>query len=179
MRVLKENVLFSTEFLVLKSRDVKAGKAEYNWQYVSRKNKEKSVCIVAMDFYGRLVVTCEYRPSINRNEWGFPAGLVDGDETVRETAIREMHEETGLELVNIRLMSPFACNSAGLTDEMTAMVFGDVSGQSSRENLEEHEDIYTFIMEPEEVAELLTNDYEFSSKAWIIMERFSRTGEIL
>jgi len=179
MKIHKETTLCSTPFLTIKERVVSHGANEYVWQYVSRKLGEKSVCIAAMDLYNRLVVTCEYRPSINCNEWGFPAGLVDNGETSRETAIREMREETGLELINIRLISPFACNSAGLTDEMTAMVFGDVRGQISSEYLDEHEEITTFIMEPEEVAELLTNNYVFSAKAWIVMERFSRTGEIL
>jgi len=179
MIVLKEIVIATTDYLTLKARKIQKGENAYFWEYVSRKNGEKSVAIAATDPFGRLVVTKEYRPSINDYEWGFPAGLVDVGETPRDTAIREMKEETGLDIINIRLISPFACNSAGLTDEVTAMVFADVEGKMSTEGLEGTEDITTFLMSPNEVTEHLSRKLIFAAKAWIVMERFSRTGFIL
>ena len=34
--------------------------------------------------------------SIRKKHWGFPKGIVDPGETIRETALKEAHEEAGL-----------------------------------------------------------------------------------
>ncbi len=53
---------------------------------------------------GALVVRCgEHEPEIllikhNGGHWAFPKGHVEGNETEEETALREVKEETGLEV---------------------------------------------------------------------------------
>jgi 8-oxo-dGTP pyrophosphatase MutT (NUDIX family) len=34
--------------------------------------------------------------STNRGHWGFPKGIIEGDDTPRDTALAEAHEEAGL-----------------------------------------------------------------------------------
>lgn len=51
------------------------------------------VVIPSMDDHGHVYVI---KPSNNYGPWGFPKGQVDKGETVKQAAIREVYEETGL-----------------------------------------------------------------------------------
>ena len=60
---------------------------------------------------------------------GLPGGLIDGDETPEECARRELKEETGLDLVEIREVLPPAACTVGIGDERTICVFGTAEGE--------------------------------------------------
>ena len=77
------------------------------------------------------------------------AGAIDGDESPINAAIREMKEETGLDLLDPILVHPGAYVSSGGTSEKLAIVFGfvdtrDASGVHG--NPEEAEDILTVVV---------------------------------
>ncbi|OFI50353.1 NUDIX hydrolase [Floricoccus tropicus] len=40
--------------------------------------------------------------------WGLPGGLMEIGESLEETAIREVHEETGLEVTDLKLVNTFS-----------------------------------------------------------------------
>ncbi len=143
--------------------------------------KSDAVIIVA---YHRnknaLVVTKEFRVPLNDYEYGFPAGLIDADETPRITAIRELREETGLEVTHVTTIGPPTYSTAGMTDEATSMVFVECDGEPSAEHCEQTEDITTTLMTQKEVAELLNNeDLKFGAKAWTVMYMFTKIGSAL
>lgn len=71
----------------------------------------------------------EFRMEIGRQIYGLPAGLIDPGETVEQCAARELAEETGLRLVEIREILPPACCAVGLSDEKTICVFGTAEGR--------------------------------------------------
>ena len=54
---------------------------------------------------------------------------VDGDETPEEAARRELREETGLELVEIKEILPAAACAVGISDEQTVSVLGVAEGE--------------------------------------------------
>ena len=60
----------------------------------------------------RLVLTKEYRVTIDDVEYSFPAGLIDTGETIESTVRREMKEETGLDVDTIHHISPPVYSSA-------------------------------------------------------------------
>jgi NUDIX domain len=81
-----------------------------NWIYASRRRPEEpkridAVTVVAMhrnqpdDPLLRLVVTEEFRISIDQWEFSFPAGLLDASESILNGVIRELKEETGLDVI--------------------------------------------------------------------------------
>jgi ADP-ribose pyrophosphatase len=77
------------------------------------------------------------------------AGAIDGDESPVAAAIREMREETGLELSEPIVVHPGAYVSSGGTSEKIAIVFGlvDASHASGvHGNPEEGEDILTVVL---------------------------------
>ena len=113
---------------------------------------------------------------INDYIYSLPAGLVDPGDDIYETAIREMKEETGLDLIAID--KDRTCNKAyasvGMSDESLAIVYGRVEGSLSRDFMEDTELIEPMCMTKEEVKNLLTKkDVNIDIKAWLILKEFA------
>lgn len=126
----------------------------------------------------KLAVIKEYRIPVGGYQYGFPAGLLDPGEDLAQAAGRELHEETGLELVRICRYSPAVFSSAGITDEAIAMVFAEVQGTPSIRNTADSEDIEIFLMDRQQVKALLDrDDIVFGARAWLAMDAFVRIGE--
>ncbi len=138
--------------------------------------KNDAVIIVGYDeSRDSVVIINEFRMSINDYIYSFPAGLIDDDEDYKETAIREMREETGLELYEIE--DEKSCKKAflsvGMTDESVAIVFGKVRGEISIKNQEDSEIIYPFYVGRERAKEILESNSNIDIKAWLILKNFS------
>ena len=185
----KQNVA-ETRFLnlVTTSYQDKSGKVS-NWISAERPNGQNAVVIVAMvqDEINNplLVVTREYRVPIQGYEWGLPAGLIDPGQSIEETAIRELKEETGLDVIRlIRPITPMVYNSAGMTNEAVSFAFVEASGKLSKDNLQASEDISTFLYSRAAVQQLLSdamdsgNNILIGAKAWLVFERFTKYGDI-
>jgi len=158
-----------------------------NWVFVSRKkspykdSKPDAVVLVATvntPEGKKLVVTKEYRASINDYEYGFPAGLIDPGMTVDETVKKELKEETGLDLVSIGDKSNQVFSSAGLSEESVIIVFVEAAGEISVDYQEEIEDIETFLYDIDDIRKLLVSDKKVGAKAWGILYHYSKIGRI-
>lgn len=90
-------------------------------------------CVLVLRHKGaepRLLLSREYRYPAGQFLLSVPAGLIDEKELTREeavknAAIREIREETGLtvkETDRVEILSPFLFSSPGLTDESSAFV---------------------------------------------------------
>lgn len=194
MKIIETEQLLKTEFLNINAtqyEDTK-GKDKY-WVWAQRPNARKAVVICAIVDKGwvkesndsflerdlRLVVTREFRVPLGGYEYGFPAGLIDGDENILGAAKRELKEETGLDVSAFIRQSPFVFNSAGLTDESIAMIYVECNGELSKKGLEDSEEIETMLLSRKEVSELLEDETKmFGAKAWMVMENFVRHNEI-
>jgi len=127
----------------------------------------------------KLIVTKEFRVAIGGYEFGFPAGLIDENENYSSTAIRELKEETGLDVKDVIYTSEQIFNSAGMTDESVVMVFVTVTGTVSNKNLEAGEFIHTYEWLQHEVSYVMgRGDLKFGAKAWFVMDHFARTGKM-
>ena len=164
------------------------GKPERMWHMCSRKARpiaeaEKADAVVIVPIIktaqgNRLVVTKEFRIPIWDYEYGFAAGLVDGDEEIAETVKRELKEETGLELVKINHVSRSVYSSAGMSDESCRMAMVEAEGTVSNQWLEDAEDIETLLMDVKQIRELLASDKKISAKAWGLFYHYAATGKI-
>ncbi|MGE5257897.1 MAG: NUDIX hydrolase [Hyphomicrobiales bacterium] len=125
----------------------------------------------------KIVVTREYRVALGDHEYGFPAGLVDAGETVAAAARRELHEETGLQVVRVLREGPPVYSSAGITDESMAMVYVECDGEPSEEASHDSELIDVLFVSPAEASRLCSDaSLKFDAKAWLVLSHFAATG---
>ena len=120
----------------------------------------------------RVVLIRQYRFPLGGYIYEFPAGLSEKGEDPRETAVRELREETGL------LFSPIDADRAyergffttiGLTDETCAMVFGTCSGQVSLDLLEASEELEVVLADRTEAARILREENVALICAYMLM----------
>ena len=71
----------------------------------------------------------EYRMELGQKIYGCPGGLIDPGETPEMCARRELKEETGLDLVEIREILPAAACTVGIGDERTICIFVTAEGE--------------------------------------------------
>lgn len=158
------------------------------WHMVSRGEQPKCItgenqrpdAAIIVPYHRReqkLVVIREYRVPVGDYQYGFPAGLLDPGENLTVAAGRELHEETGLDLVKVYRHSPAIFSSAGITDESIAMVFAEVEGTPSIRHNQDSEDIEIFLMGRQEVRDILhRSDIFFGARSWLVMDAYSRVG---
>ncbi len=124
-----------------------------------------------------ILLTKQFREPIGSYVFSIPAGLVDNDEDLFETAKREASEEAGIaSLKNMEILTPFSPTSSGLSDESNAFVMAEAEYQSSSA-LEEFEDISTKFVPIEKCLEMFKNPkyiIPLHARMWILYmsERF-------
>lgn len=84
-----------------------------------------------------------------RATWGLPKGTPDGDETPEETALREVHEETGLQ---VRILD----------------TIGDIHYRFVRDGHRIHKTVHYFLMEATG-GDLADHDHEFDDVRWFAL----------
>jgi len=186
---LSTEVLKETKFLNLcettyQNKNGKTG----TWVFAQRPNSQNAVMIIPIrtvpdGHYPKtieIVTIKEYRVPINGYEYGFPAGLIDKNESVLETVKRELKEETGLDFIRLlKPISPPVYNSAGMTDEAVSIAFVECQGEISAENTEASEDITVYRYAKNHIASLMINisnakfpNVYAGAKAWVIFDMF-------
>ena len=76
-----------------------------------------------------LLLIREFRLELGRTIYGLPAGLIDEGETPEQAAKRELKEEAGLDLLEIRHVMPPSYSAVGLSNEQCICVFGVAGGE--------------------------------------------------
>ncbi len=203
MKILSDSVLFQAEkngkrFLTMFQRLFEHKGRQSNYFLVSRDEvlvpheikKSDAVVVVAKwlhpDYDDKLLVTSEFRVPLGVRELGFVAGLIDPEdysdgatdiEAACRAAVREVKEETGLDLEVTSWSPPNLYSSAGLTNESIIYVFGNVTGTISDAMLQASEDIETLLMSREEAAIVVNKndpDLAHSKTAWPFIWAFSK-----
>ena len=107
-----------------------------------QKKEANSVVLILNDESGeKLLLNREFRLSMGDWIYSFPAGLIEPGETPEETARRELKEETGLDLVNIKEILPLCYSAVGFSNETNLCAVGTAAGtfQESSSAVEEIE----------------------------------------
>ena len=141
---------------------------------VTQENKPDGVILYGV--YGeqkdKVVLIRQYRYPLNGYVYEFPAGLVEPGEDFNEAAVREMKEETGLELNPIRVDRMYSeprFTTVGMTDESCATVYGYVDGECSLKGLEESEELEIVLADKEEVRRILKEERVAIMCAYMLM----------
>lgn len=120
----------------------------------------------------KLVLIKQFRYPVNDYVYEFPAGLVEPGEDMVETAIREMHEETGLQFepkkVNEAYMRPYF-TTTGMADECCGTVYGYCTGEPGNMYQEESEDIQVVLADREECKRILKEEKVAIKCAYMLM----------
>lgn len=140
----------------------------------TRKNTPDGVIIFSI--YGeekdRVVLIRQYRYTIGDYIYEFPAGLVEPGEDFHEGAVRELYEETGLQLEPIKAAEAFErpfFTTIGMTDESCATVYGYASGKISKAAQEDSEEIEVILADREEVRRILKEENVAIMCAYMLM----------
>lgn len=132
--------------------------------------KANAVEIVAKFKDGDILVCKEFRFPLNDFCYEFPAGLIDEGESPEEAAIRELKEETGLDVISIDKVLPMAYSSAGMTDEAIITVFMTIEGEFLGSDNNEKEEIYSYKMSKEDIRILLERkDVKISHRCQLVL----------
>jgi len=194
-RIKNITTLSETKFLSLYDAKYENKKgAKKHWTIASRKDlktlkaqffqgKEEiidAVIIAALHKESKkLVIIKQFRIPLNDYVYELPAGLVDADENMENTAARELKEETGFELIKINFdksrRKVYA--SAGMTDESVAMVYCSCLGEITDKYLEDDEDIETILVSQEEAKDLLKKEVKMDIRAFMTLQSFADFGE--
>jgi len=163
---------------------------EKSWHIASRSDKPKCLtgefdmpdAVVIVPFHkkkDKLVIIKEYRVPLGDYQYGFPAGLVDEGETIEQTCLRELKEETGLKVTRIQKISPPVYSSSGMTDESVSMVYVECDGTPSNKGNEDSEDITTIFISSLKASELCNDSkIKLDVKTWLVLNSFAENGRI-
>lgn len=89
-----------------------------------------AVVIIATDESGeRILINREFRMAINDWVYNFPAGLIDPGETPLESAVRELREETGLELYEVEDTIGISYSAVSFGNERNVCIVGRARGE--------------------------------------------------
>lgn len=140
----------------------------------TRKNTEDGVIIYAVHKGNedRIVLVKQYRYSIGDYIYELPAGLVDAGEHYKDTAVREMKEETGLAFHPVTyddFYSEPLFTTVGMTDESCRTVFGEAFGEPSLDYLEASEDIQVVLADRTQAKEILKTQKASVMAGYLLM----------
>ncbi len=118
-----------------------------------------SVVIIMHDESGeKILINKEFRMPCGDYVYNFPAGLIDPGEDYKESAKRELWEETGLDLIEIKDVMAESFSAVGFSNEKNICVVG-VAGGTFSPSTSAVEEIEARWYTKDEVKELLRTEY--------------------
>lgn len=171
----------------------KAGK-DKSWIIATRKSEETlknkffggekdsndAVAIAALHKpTNKLVIIKQFRIPVNDFVYELTAGLIDPGEDYKTAVIREMKEETGLDITEVLGKKDRMYLSPGMTDECISFTYCICEGEISTSGQEDDECIIPVMVSQEEAKELLKEDSGMDVKCYLILKAFAEQGASL
>lgn len=141
-----------------------------------RNQHTDGVVIIMNDESGqKILLNKEYRMAVGDYVYNFPAGLIDDMETPQEAAERELREETGLYIVEVKDRLFDSYSAIGFSNETNAVIIGTAAGTFAP-STSSMEEIQAGWYTKEEVKELLKNNH-FAARTQAYCYLWSKNGE--
>ena len=164
----------------------KAGK-EKTYEIVSRRELADRKDLGAAPSGVSIIATCgdrllllkEFRMGVNREIYNLCAGMIEEGEEIADCIRRELYEETGLKVKEIKHILPPSFSAVAISDVTTYIAFAEVEGELNHENTSENEEIRGGFYTREQVSELLKCNAPFSSRAQLAAFFFSEGLNII
>ena len=113
--------------------------------------------VIAVTKDGRMVMVDQYRHALGETHYELVAGVIDPGETPADAAARELKEETGLELKEIKDEIDGGYSAIGFSNERNITIFGVATGEF-RKSTSDAEEIVPGWYTKEEIRELLRKE---------------------
>lgn len=122
----------------------------------------------------KLLLLHEFRMGVNRKVYNLCAGMLEPLESIEECISRELYEETGLSVKEIRKILPPSFAAVAFSDTTTYIAFVEAEGEIS-DHSSENEEIDARLYTKDEVKTLLETE-SFSSRAQMAAYFFAYYG---
>lgn len=156
------------------------GEEEIKARTHSTRGEGMAVYAVTRENPSRLVMIRQYRYPLDDFIYEIPAGLVEADETAEAAAVREMKEETGLELDIYEGGEPYFRGpfflAQGITDESGKIIYGYADGEVNLNAQEESEEIEVCFVDKKEGRRILAEE-RVSVRAALLLIQFLQANE--
>lgn len=117
-----------------------------------------------------VILLREFRISAGHDIYMLPAGLSDGDESLKVTSVREFKEETGMDFEYVSKAPPRYA-SVGITNERVEIAFGYYSGEPSTAFQSDNEAAEILFVDREMAIQILENE-DVSVRSALLLEHF-------
>ena len=129
----------------------------------------------------KILMVYQYRYPIDDYMYELPAGLIEKGESAGVAAVREVKEETGLNLTvyeggNPDFRRPYVF-AQGFSDETGCTIYGTVSGDITDKLQEDSEDIRAFFADKDEVRRILHEEKVSMRASFLLMNFLSSSKE--
>lgn len=122
----------------------------------------------------QMLLLKEFRPAVNKYVVNFVSGLIDDNEGIEDTIIRELFEETGItkDRIKIDRILKSSYSSIGMTDEKISLAYVTIKMDGlvlTNENTSSNEVLNPFFVDKTIAKEMLEN-FEFTSRTQAIVD---------
>jgi 8-oxo-dGTP pyrophosphatase MutT (NUDIX family) len=126
------------ECVVIDYKNSRGGTVQ--WEAVRRLNCDGIVAVAPFTEDGEVILVKQFRPPVGKYVVEFPAGLRDREETLMETARRELLEETGYSAGRMIELAGGPLSAGASTEFLTVFAAYDVV-YAGRQQLDPNEEI--------------------------------------
>ena len=134
-----QHLIYQDMWLTLYKDDIKFADDTYGTYVWTARKPGVNIVIVNSDH--KILLQKEYRYVIDSYSWEVPGGGIDDGETPKQAAIREVKEESGLEIDNLEYLGEFYPLNSFNKEKITAFLGFTKSNSLSTSGLEMSESI--------------------------------------